>query len=401
MNNIVLSNPKKIGVKIDIGILSVSLGMYLLFLIVNVFEKNIIGLPSIMSQSIPIIKGLMYITLIMGIIFSIINMRNLELYYIGGIILLFIANYLCYSEIPERFPSYFNTFITACFPLSLLAFKMDGEKTLKILEKIGYFAGALFFFMLVGMLAGRLHMNSYVTSIGYSVLLPEVTLVFGIKNKKGIYRVLSIASIAIISLFVLLFCSRGPLIVIVFYSAYEFIYCEYKAGSKKKIIIAIIALLLILFLIYNSNSILNYIQQLTGKKGISSRTIYLLTTDAAHNSGRDNIYSSVISQISAHPFSIRGIASDTEIIMGNQYTHNILLELLYQFGLLFGGVSIIAIIILFIKSIRFSVYEKDSFVTICAFVAIIQLMFSSSLWLNYVFWVWIARAISLKKRIQS
>ena len=389
---------RKVGFKIGSNILIYSFGIYLVYAIINVFANSINGLPAFTNGVLLVARVAMYILLFLGVAYAIINFKPMELAYVGGLLLLFTFNYLCYSNIPARFSSYLNTFAFICFPLSLFAFRMNGDKILKTLELIGFISSVLYLAMLVGMLSGRLNMITYATSVGYSALLPQIVIIHGSIQKKGVQRAISVMAIVPYLLFVLLFGSRGPLFVVLFYITYEFMYFEYKAGSTKKIVFAIATLILITALLLNAGDILSYVLQLTGNRGINSRTLMLLSSDFTHSSGRDEIYQTVISKIIEHPFTIRGIASDTEIIMGNQYVHNLFLELLYQFGIIFGGIASVFILYMWGKSVAFKTFEYDPFETICAIVAIIQLMISSSLWLNFVFWVWFARRISSRNR---
>lgn len=386
----------KVGFKIDSNILVYSFGIYIIYTLINVIANSISGLPIAIDQALTVAKVAMYFMMFLGVLFATLNFTLREIAYIVGLAILFIFNYLCYSNIPVRFSSYFNTFTFICLPLSLLVFKIHGDRILKALELIGFVSSVLYLAMLVGMVSGRLHMNTYETSVGYAAILPQIAIINGIKQKEKLRRILSVIALVPYLSFVLMFGSRGPLLVFFLYIVYEFIYFEYRAGATKKIIIALVALILATILLLNTGDIINYILKLTGSRGINSRTLMLLSSDVTHSSGRDEIYQMVLRKIAEHPFSVRGIASDTEIIMGNQYVHNIFLELLYQFGVIFGGIACISIIWMWGRSLSFRTFENDPFETICAIVSIMQLMFSSSLWLNFVFWVWFARRIRMK-----
>ena len=96
----------------------------------------------------------------------------------------------------------------------------------------------------------------------------------------------------------------------------------------------------------------------------------------------------MISVIIENPFLVRGIASDR--VWLNTYPHNLVLELLYQGGVILATPFILLIIFYVFRTFYSTKNEKNMlrFIFFCA--SIPQLMVSSSLWLSYSFWVWMA-----------
>ena len=133
--------------------------------------------------------------------------------------------------------------------------------------------------------------------------------------------------------------------------------------------------------------------------GINSRTLALLSYDIGHMSGRDKLYRFFLKEIFSHPLAIHGI--NGEQALGYNYPHNIILELLYQFGIVLGGLIIAAIIARAVKTLKASHINKDAkqqleVIFLCA--SLPGLMISGTLWTQANFWIWLAVS---KKRLNG
>ena len=130
---------------------------------------------------------------------------------------------------------------------------------------------------------------------------------------------------------------------------------------------------------------------------IYSRTLYLLLNEQTHDSGRNIIYGAIINEIKHNPFQIRGIAGEY-IITNGAYAHNFILELLCDFGVVVGGISIIWIFWHIIQTIFNNFIEKESEVSMIFMATSIPVMFvSGSIWTTTYFWLWIALVIKRNK----
>ena len=134
---------------------------------------------------------------------------------------------------------------------------------------------------------------------------------------------------------------------------------HFKYGSRGSIVCCFLAVLLsyfyskrdkqieyfILILLFAGviSSNWAYIIAFLSKLFPESRNLFLLSKGLVfYVSGRDVIYEKLLKQIIAHPFAIRGLYSDRVLLAGNTqsvdtiwgaYSHNIILELLYQWGI--------------------------------------------------------------------
>ena len=166
-------------------------------------------------------------------------------------------------------------------------------------------------------------------------------------------------------------------------------YCvTFLVLKNTKPIYTIIALVTIIVLFLSFDSIVALIIQILPEANTSRTMMYFLNSQAAEDSGRLNIYKRVIEQVVDSPFAIRGINADYLLI--GSYTHNIFIELLYEFGIIIGGFFCIDIMI---KSIRsyFLMDRNDasSFCFLFTIMTIPQLIISHTFWAEWIFWAWL------------
>ena len=156
------------------------------------------------------------------------------------------------------------------------------------------------------------------------------------------------------------------------------------------------------YYLFFKTSFISLIFQKINKLGINSRTIELFQKKGIHLSGREEIYQKVYNSILKDPFSVKGVFSDFFVTGIESYSHNIILELLYQLGIILGGFFLILIFILFVSSVfRKQKNILDNLVFIFAIISIVHLMVSSTLWQNVDFWVWIGLYLKQKKFLKN
>ncbi len=233
--------------------------------------------------------------------------------------------------------------------------------------------------------------------MGISYVLLFYLAVFSIckKNKNKIHYL----KILYIIIFILRYGSRGAILV---YLVLIFCYLLNNLYFNRKY--KYLLLNMIIFIggcyIYFKTNFIRLVFQKIADLGIKSRTIELFQQKEIHLSGRGPIYENVYNSILENPISIKGIFSDFLVTGVNDYSHNIVLELLYQFGIILGGIFLI--LILFI----FSIFRKqktiqDNLIFIFAIVSVVHLMVSSTLWLNIDFWAWIGLCLKQQNFLKN
>lgn len=291
-------------------------------------------------------------------------------------LLVIAGTFLFHPEI-DQFSETVSTFFSTVAQLALLAYLVtDVEKLLKHLRVFSLIATLLLLYYLF--IHGVTYNNGrYSMALGYVSLVPAVILFHNFfKHKNPV----DLIAASIITITILSFGSRGPLLCLGLY-----IVLVLLKSSKPQYLIAAIIVLLIFYLFFNQ--IMSSLLSIVSGSSTSRTLQYILNGQMSEDSGRYLKYSKVIDELKQNPFIIRGINSDYLLI--GKYTHNIFLEILYEFGCIVGGVVCIdliyRIIISFIHSSD-SIESELCFMFMC--IAIPQLMISHSLWAEWTFWVW-------------
>lgn len=278
-------------------------------------------------------------------------------------------------------------FLTIIIPVVFSFKALYNESFLKLfLLKFSKGIGVLLFICII-ITNKRFGSSGYSMAFGYSLLVFACILIEDfIKNKNYI----SLITFIFIVIIIILYGSRGPLIPITIY----IITILFKSKKEQRKFIFISIFFLILGLIFK-NEIIKILLLILNKYNINSRTIFLLLKNEGkvHLSGRDLIYKQVAREIYNNPLKIRGISSDY-LLLGGGYTHNIFLELLYEMGLIIGGILSLSIILLFIRTILF----KEGLILIFAICSLFPLLVSGTLWRDLNFWVWIVLSFKTLKR---
>ncbi|MGN0624064.1 MAG: O-antigen ligase family protein [Oscillospiraceae bacterium] len=185
--------------------------------------------------------------------------------------------------------------------------------------------------------------------------------------------------------------SRGAVLSLMIFVIFCFL--KYFSGKRKITIISILSVAAIV--IYQFwDLILGGLVSVTEKIGINSRNLYLLQESLLKSdTHRSNtVYKYCMELIRSHPLVGRGIGADRVVGGGvDFYAHNLMLELCADFGVLIGAAIFIWILWMGYKMLIRC--EDRSWVKLYSpfFVtSFVHLMFSSSLYLVYEFWIAIA-----------
>ncbi len=364
------------------------IAIYFFYSLFNTVESIFTGFVAI-HLLVVVIRIVLFVSMLLGFLSIIKALDSKICLYVLFIVLFLVINFLLYPVLPDRFNEYMRVFVLICFPLSIMVYFVDEEQLNKVLDVAGIIIGYVFLVIFLLYILGIARIDGYNTSIGYSVLLPEMILLSNIKLKKGVLKIASVISLISFMLVVVLFGSRGPIVTIIAYIVYDSIRSlKYEKRKNRKALGWIAILLALIIVVVFFSSIMSFILSVADKFGMHSRTLRLFANDFSHLSGRENQYNLVISAIKEHPLLIRGIAGDT-VVTGGIYSHNLILELLCEFGVVFGLIAVLIIVIRAIRSLLFVDYHEKKFLVITLFGSIVPLMFSSTLWMNCIFWMWI------------
>lgn len=208
------------------------------------------------------------------------------------------------------------------------------ERTLYI---ISWFVMFLVLFYIFGFFTGVVSITSYNMAFSFACVLPFVAFY----SHREYYD-----QIACFVLFILVIAigARGAALCMASYVVFDLF--QYKSKWRFLLLAVIVAFIVLLPLL---NSWLYSI-------GISSRTLdMLLSGEITSDSGRSSIRKYFINQLVEHPFFGIGLFGD-RLLDDVSYCHNILLEIILDFGIPIGG------LLLFIGLIKLIsiYYHSDS-----------------------------------------
>ena len=235
--------------------------------------------------------------------------------------------------------------------------------------------------------------------ISYSILpLSIISIYFALKEKKIIYFISALCS----GMVIIGIGSRGPLLCIA-----VFIVVHLLSDFKKNKILIVFMVVISCLVFCNYNSILDELIDLFKKYDINSRTLYKIRDGSIEDdTGRSDIQEVALQQLSEHPILGTGIAVERIKInqlvmnkdMGSCYPHNLIIEILVQYGYIIGTGIILYLCYLFIKSIRKGSQIERELLIIIFSTEIIRLMLSSSYLSSSLFFLWLGLSINIVYR---
>jgi hypothetical protein len=175
------------------------------------------------------------------------------------------------------------------------------------------------------------------------------------------------------SVLVLFIASRGPLVAVLLYVCIKYLWYGSK-GQKTAIIVCVIAFFLF---------ILPYIKDLGSQEYIYSISRIAKGEFFTGDAGRLPIYSKIWDKVCLSPVIGYGIFGDRPFLNG-AYVHNIFLEIVCNFGLLFGIFICLSMFWFIYKNIRQLSEQLKLFVFMFISSASIQLLVSGSYLTNMI-----------------
>ncbi len=211
-------------------------------------------------------------------------------------------------------------------------------------------------------------------------MLPSIMYLIyyaGIK-KKLVY----IAIAAALSAVILIFGTRGPIVCILVYVALLTIYFSFKARNLKVMIVLLLIFAIVLSIFIFDGlfiEVTSALSKVFEKIGFSTRIFYfILEGDITASKGRETLANQAVEAIIENPMWGYGITADRA--MFGIYPHNMFLEILCQYGIIFGSLLIITMIIItviaLIKSRKNS--KQFAFALMLVSIVFVKLMISST-----------------------
>lgn len=268
------------------------------------------------------------------------------------------------------------------------------KRILACMKKAGwlmfiYFGYQLILFLRRGYWVGVAGTNasahlSYSVSFGYDMLpFALVFLYFALTSKKWNDIFASIMSVVMI----LMGGSRGPVLFLGLFFVVYLLRTLQRSKKKILIIFGTIILSVGLYLVYEPALI--GISTLISKLGFSSRFITtLLSGRITNDSGRSRIWMAAINMIKDNPFGYGAMGSRSTIsqyiVAG--YPHSVVLEILIDYGVFFGGMLLTVFLVGSFKLLFMQKESEWSGVFLIFWAASCSLLISLTYWSIPSFW---------------
>lgn len=391
------------------------------------------GIYALLNQLSPSLLGVLMMVLvgfegalIYGALLSYVKNRKNIIFSViicTTVILLYLATFLLFPENATVLLGTIRSMVLFCVPSLLLAYFIDGfDSVWYYLHKFSYVL--IIFSVLYASLGGMIVINSkseYSMWLGYQLTIPVMVVLWNAITQLNSFglRMLNLLFFVLGLTIIVIYGSRGPLLIIALYSTYcIYVYCKRKImDSRYKTLMKFMTrFLFVVFLIMFALAICNvellssYLYSIVQDYGIQSRTLRVLSMDDALNyvSGRDVIYAVSIELIKENSLTGYGLAGDCVQIgralgkssdsFAGSYAHNFYLALMLHFGVLLGTVLFFSLICLLYKKYKVLKEgpQKNLFM-ILLFSNCVTLMISGNYLTYYQFWLLVGIALKGRK----
>ena len=232
---------------------------------------------------------------------------------------------------------------------------------------------------------------------GYSMLFPALLFMyFYLREKRLKYLIISLVGLAEITLY----GGRGPILAYLCFVALYVIFVWMRSNEIRYKAIKIVCIVLAVVLLYFFfDDILGVVVNGLEKLGIQSRVLTLLIEgEATSDNGRNLLYAATWEKIIGRSFwSGYGPLADMFYLDG-YYVHNIILEMMLDFGLIPGFCLFIVLVTCLIRTLL-KCKDEEAVAILLIFVScgFIKLFISSSFWTETTFWMMLALMMNYKK----
>jgi hypothetical protein len=233
---------------------------------------------------------------------------------------------------------------------------------------------------------------------GYAMLPSVIMFIYAIlkKEKNKIIWIL----LGIVAFFLMVvYGSRGPLVVILIWALIQFLFNRKISTYKKAIILILVSLMT--FLVFKYNFIVKIVDYIYYELGIHTYTLAKLrmTFDVGlveASSGRDIIYITMWDYIKQNPLLGYGIGFSQEVL--NYTPHNLFLQILLESGVV--GLLIWSVILTYClyKYKDMHIKEEGLFnvIALVFSIAIGRLLVSSDMWLRPEYWLALSMLLNFR-----
>lgn len=307
---------------------------------------------------------------------------------------------LIFPETRTFFKDNYIDFITYVLPCYYIGLIINYDRDKNVLYFISYIGIFVILFWQVCQLLRLVEVNE--TSTGalgeqmeqaYMLLFPICNL-FVQESKTKLDILMIFIGIALI----FMMGTRGPIIILgLFISTYLLFFKKYRKHNF--FLKTIITIAIPIFLI-NIKWISLIAIPIAMSLGFSTRVFDSIVDERFNikdSSGRDDIYGNVFEHLGSNE-GVWGLGwgGDRLITIDNLWTHNFELEILVQFGWIFGGILLLILFSIFFKCLLKTRHKyAQSFLYVMIFAGLMELQLSSTYIRHPLFFVLIGYCISI------
>lgn len=308
-------------------------------------------------------------------------------------LILFLTQYIIFIENRSYIKGLIFPIFFMCLPLFVISLNIKNINTLMSVMKNSSFI--IYFFSVVLSiedLIGIVNIGDYSGPLSNYLLIPTLFFLNKSIEKLSVkYLALSIISI----FFILVLGSRGAILCIIAFIILKIIFLKSKNRFYNLLIKLVVTVFVSIF-VFNYKEILNELYLFLLNNNIESRTIQLFLRDELYLSGRDSIYTVLIKYITEHPIMGFGIGGDRRILSGEAvYAHNIMIEVIGNFGLLIGLFVLFVLFIIILYALLNFKSNNKNMIIIWLSIGFVHLFISSSYLIEMKFWIFIGLLINI------
>lgn len=315
--------------------------------------------------------------------------------------LVILATLLIYPDSSEYiFPELWRI-LGLSVPLFFIGIAYEHEESKRDLYWCSLLGVAVVFaYQLYVLSTGRV-LNDDNMNVAYNILPSIMYLIYWAVDNNGAKNwMLAVAG----SFLMFIFGTRGAILAALVFLSICIIFNILKC---KNIVLKLFLILLCVFLVIyisSGDGIIRWAMFMSEKFseiGFSTRVFdFIVEDELANTSGRDAIAEKIFVAITQDPFGGYGFMGDRSIV--GTYCHNIVLEILCSYGIVFGGIGIITILSMVVLSIKRSWGNPVSWLMVMsACLVFVKLMFSSSYVFEPYFYMLLGLSIGSTRRCKS
>lgn len=339
---------------------------------------------------LPLIKNYadecIWILFVLAILFALPQMRlHLpDILFLAASLSVFLIEWLVYRKGSEYFSLYAADFLLRALPLYIVGASLPSlsKKDKETLYRLLYYLSllTLFFDMIYHLFVGDPMTDAKSRFAGNMVLaynlLPHCCYIawFAVKNTS----LLSVAFCIVGVFYLLMLGTRGAALLYLLFIATAIIVGKgFKKGAVRAILIGGVFGGFLASSLYEAS--LRWLESQASRLGLSIRIFErLMGGEIAESAGRDRIREQLLEAIQKRLLTGSGLYSD-RVLLGGGYSHNIVLELWIDFGIILGTLLLAAmILVLFRGYIKAENKNEKGMILSLIFASLFKLIFSGS-----------------------